>query len=315
MSKFRLHLAPGTRTDIVTKQILLRLLDILVANEQGTRLGKDPECLHDFRVAIRRTRSALTQIKGVFPSRSITRFKTEFTWLGQLTSPSRDLDVYLLNFGKYRESLPPSARNDLDPLRDFLQRHKKSEHVRLVAGLDSSRYHRLLHEWRTFLEKPVPKQSTLPNACRPVHEVASKRIWRTFRRVLDEGLAIRSDTPPEAFHELRKTCKKLRYLLEFFLSLYPEKDIKSLINALKTLQDNLGDFQDLEVQQGKLKQLSLQMVEEGEISPETLSAMDILIENLKRRQHQVRVEFSKRFGKFVRAENCKLFCVLFTIEH
>lgn len=310
-SKLNLHLDPAMRADEATKQILRRLLDMMMTNEAGTRNGSDTEFLHDFRVAIRRTRSALAQIKGVFPQRTINRFKDVFAWLGQLTSPTRDLDVYLLTYDDYRNSLPSSAQNDLEPLRGFLLKHQKIEHGKLVAGLDSARYRKALKDWRAFLETRVPQRSTLANAKRPVHEVAGERIWRVYRRVLKEGQAIHPDTPAEALHELRKTCKKLRYLMEFFQSLYPAGDIKSLIRVLKALQDNLGNFQDFEVQVMTLKQFSHQMMEEGAVAPETLMAMGMLVENLERRQQQARKEFAERFGGFAEAENRKHFRGLF----
>jgi CHAD domain-containing protein len=293
-----LHLEDGMRADQAARRILLRLLDILEANEAGTRTGTDTEFLHDFRVAVRRTRSALTQIKGVLPLRTVTHYKTEFAWLGQVTTPMRDLDVYLLNFDNYRASLPVSARADIEPLRDFLIRHWRIEHQTLLKALDSVRYRRLINNWREFLRRPVPKRSTLPNATRPVLEVACERIWHIYQRALKEGRAIGADSPAEALHELRKTCKKLRYLMEFFQSLFPPRRIKSPIRALKALQDNLGTYQDCTVQIATLKQFSHQMAAEGDAPPDTLLAMGMLIDELAQRQQAERGEFADRFGNF-----------------
>jgi hypothetical protein len=154
-SKLNLTLDPAMRADQASKLILLRLLDVMLQNEAGTRTGTDTEFLHDFRVAIRRTRSALSQIKAVFPKRTVDRYKTEFAWLGQMTSPSRDLDVYLLNFDEYRDSLPAAMQADIEPLRTFLIKHQKTENKNLVKALDSARYRRLTSNGRYFLEQPV----------------------------------------------------------------------------------------------------------------------------------------------------------------
>ena len=295
-SKLNLKLDPDMRADQATKIILQRLLDIMLENEDGTRIGTDTEFLHDFRVAIRRTRSALTQIKAVFPKRVIDRYKAEFAWLGQMTSPSRDLDVYLLSFDEYRNSLPADMQADIEPLREFLIRHQKIEHKALLKALDSARYRRLISSWRQFLEEPVNERSTRNNTGRPVIRVASERIWRVYRRAIREGDAITTNSPADDLHELRKTCKKLRYLMEFFQSLYPGGEIKSLIKVLKTLQDNLGNFQDYEVQVATLKDFSHQMVAEGKVPPDTLLAMGMLIDGLERRQHQAREEFAGRYA-------------------
>jgi CHAD domain-containing protein len=247
----------------------------------------------------------------VLPQRILDRYRREFAWLGQITGTIRDLDVYLLNFDDYRNSLPDSMQADLEPLHVFLKRHWQAEHKSLVKALDSARYRRLVTDWRSFLEKPVSERSTLPNARRPVYEVACQRIWRVYRRILKEGRAIGDDTPAEALHELRKTAKKLRYLMEFFQSLFPAGKIKRLISVLKALQNNLGDFQDFEVQVQTLKRFSTQMVEEDMAPPGTLLAMGMLIEGLERRQRQARQEFAERFGAFSLPENQAHFRAMF----
>jgi CHAD domain-containing protein len=310
-SKLDLHLDPEMRSDEATKIVLRRLLDTMKTNEEGTRKDIDSEFLHDYRVSVRRTRSALTQIKGVLPESILNRFKPEFAWLGQLTGPTRDMDVYLLSFDGYHDSLPDSIQKDLDPLRSFLQAHQKIEQRRLAKALNSPRYKKLIRSWRTFLGAPLPKRSTLPNANRPIAEVARERTWRVYRRALKEGKAIHPETPAEALHDLRKTCKKLRYLMEFFQSIYPPEEIKALIKVLKILQDNLGDFQDYEVQVATLKTFSQQMMDEGKTPAQTLMAMGILVESISKRQYQAREEFAERFHRFSLPENQDHYRALF----
>jgi CHAD domain-containing protein len=310
--KLDLQLEPALRADRATRRILLRLLDIMEANEAGVRDGNDTEFLHDFRVAVRRTRSALSQIKGVLPKRTLNHYKSEFAWLGQITTPVRDLDVYLLNFDAYRDGLPASARADIEPLRAFLLRHRESEQRALVKALDSVRFRRLLGNWREFLRREVPARSALSNAMRPVLEVACKRIWHVYQLAVQEGRAIGVHSPAEAMHELRKTCKKLRYLMEFFQSLFAARRIKSPIRALKALQDNLGEFQDCTVQIATLKRFSHQMVDEGDAAPDTLLAMGMLIDELERRQRTAREEFAARFRSFDSDANHGHYRQLFT---
>lgn len=313
-SKLNLQLDPGMRADEATKTVLLRLLETMETNEEGTRLDIDSEFLHDFRVSVRRTRSALSQIKGVLPENILNRFKPEFAWLGQITGPIRDMDVYLLSFDAYRDSLPESVRADLAPLRSFLLDHQQIEQKVLAKALSSSRYKKLVKSWRTYLETPGAKRSPLPNANRPISQIARERTWRVYRRALKEGRAIQPDTPAEALHELRKTCKKLRYLMEFFQSVYPPREIKALIKVLKILQENLGDFQDYEVQVETLKRFSRQMMEEGKTPAETLLAMGILVENISERQRLARQQFAERFHQFSLPENQAHFKALFAAQ-
>ncbi len=314
-SKLNLKLDPALRSDQAGKLINHRLLDIMLQNEAGVRKGRDSEFLHDYRVAVRRTRSALSQIKAIFPQRIVDRYKSEFAWLGQITTPSRDLDVYLLTFDLYRDSLPPHVQADIGPLHDFLLRHQKIELEAMVKAMDSARYQRLIKGWRAFLEQAVNERTTLKNAGLPIIETACEWIWRVYQRVIREGNAINSGSPAQDLHDLRKTCKKLRYLMEFFQSLYSNSDIKELIRILKSLQDNLGDFQDYEVQVFTLKDFSHQMVAEGSVPPDTLLAMGMLIDGLERRQHQAREEFHDRFAAFSQPVNQDRFHKLFSSSH
>ena len=313
--KFAVQLTPGMRSDEAVRRILQTLLNIIELNEEGVRLDLDSEFLHDFRVAVRRTRSALTQIKDVYPPEVIDRFKPEFAWLGQVTGPTRDLDVYLLKMPAYRDSLPAHVQADLEPLQDFLSRHQRMEHRRLVEALDSEKYSQLLRSWRGFLASWDTETDPDPGQTAPafvaVEQTASERIRKAYRRVLKRGRAIDDESPAELLHRLRIDCKKLRYLLEFFRSLYDAEEIGILVKALKRLQDNLGDFNDLEIQQDSLRRFSHEMFQEGLATGEALMALGRLVDRLESRQQEERRRFQNEFRKFASKRNRARFRGLF----
>jgi CHAD domain-containing protein len=118
-----------------------------------------------------------------------------------------------------------------------------------------------------------------------------------------EGRAITPDSPPEEMHELRKSCKKLRYLMEFFQSLYPEQEGRDLIKQLKALLDNLGGFQDLAVQGRHLVDIARRMRDEGDIATETLLAIGALIGDTCTRQARARAEFADLFTAYDAKDN------------
>jgi CHAD domain-containing protein len=308
-SKLDYRLDPTQPAAAATRTILLGLLDTLEANIDGTRQNLDPEFLHDLRVATRRTRSALGQIKGVLPQAIVDDFKARFAWLQQVTGPVRDLDVYLLDFPRLKTDLPPGLRDDLDPLRDWLAAHYDTEQQRLAGTLASERFVTLLREWRAFLEAPA--RNGAKDAKTPIAAVADKRIRRMFKRVREEGRAITDASPPEDLHELRKSCKKLRYLMEFFQSLYPAEDIKGLIKQTKVLLDNLGGFQDLAVQAEHLRETAAAMQREDAAPLPTLLAMGALISRMLEGQQRARQEFARIFAGFDSAQNAAVFERLF----
>ncbi|MEP6461932.1 MAG: CHAD domain-containing protein, partial [Frankiaceae bacterium] len=76
------------------RQIYGSQLDTMSVNASGVIADLDTEFLHDFRVAVRRTRSALKELPGILLAPTEERFRREFKWLGDVTTPTRDLDVY-----------------------------------------------------------------------------------------------------------------------------------------------------------------------------------------------------------------------------
>ncbi len=298
--KLDLRLDPDARTDRAVKRILGALREMMQANEKGLRANLDPEFLHDFRVAVRRTRSCLGQVGGVFDEAATRRFAGEFAWLGRLTGPPRDLDVHLLSLQGHQVELPPSVRGHLSPLVEHLKRRREAAHAKQLAGLDSARYRRLAREWRRLLETDARGGGA--NAARPVREVARERIERAFARVRRRGRDLSAQTPAEAVHELRIACKKLRYLLEFFRSLFAAGRVGAFIRSLKRLQDDLGEFNDLEVQQGELHDTARELLAAGGADAAALLTAGRLVDRLESRQAAARHRLADEVGRFATAQ-------------
>ncbi|MGD8843518.1 MAG: CHAD domain-containing protein [Gammaproteobacteria bacterium] len=310
--KLAVDLQARERADVAVRKILVSLLETIRANEAGTIADLDSEFLHDFRVAVRRTRSMLGELKRVFAPTVLARFRREFAWLGSITGPVRDLDVYLLKFDRYKAAIPAELRDDLEPLREFLRYKQHAEQTqKLAVELKGRRYRKLKDQWERYLTSRLAKNPAARDAARPIGLVAHQRTWRMYKRVLKEGRAITPESPPPELHELRKSCKKLRYLMEFFLSLYPGKAMRAAIAELKQLQDNLGDFQDIDVQIDSLKRFAMEMRRRGEYSDATAKAMDALLAVLEAQVHTVRAEFEAHFRRFDSKDNHRSYKRLF----
>jgi CHAD domain-containing protein len=275
-----------------------RLLDSMVAHEDGVRRGLGSEFLHDFRVSVRRTRSLLSQLDKVFAPDPAARFRREFKWLGSLTGTVRDLDVYLLKMDQYRATLPAGSSEDLAPLSEWLRRQRGAERRRLLTALGSRRYGKLVHDWRAFLDGGITGDSPPADARRSVVDVACAHIWRAYRLVHQDDRNVDEDASAEALHELRIDCKKLRYLLEFFRDLYDEDEIAPLLKSLKRLQSNLGEFNDLEVQQRTLQRFVPRMEAQKPASARCRLAMAHLLDDLVRQQGNERRRFANSFERF-----------------
>ena len=94
--------------------------------------------------------------------------------------------------------------------------------------------------------------------------------------------------------------------MEFFQSLYHENQIKHFIKNLKGLQEVLGNFQDLSVQENTLKLFSEEMLNNN-THANTLLAMGVLIQNLDSLRSNARKDFSAKFATFKHEENQSAF--------
>ena len=296
-SKISVRLSPRAPAVTAVTAVLQQLLGTLEANVAGVVRDIDSEFLHDLRIAVRRTRSALKLAGDVLPSGLAGRFRPEFKWLGDLTTPTRDLDVYLMGLDAMAAGLVAAAPAELLPFREHLARRRAAEQRQLARGLRNTRFSRLTSEWRDALAGAAASRRAKPAA----GQLAARRIRRAHRRVLADGAAITAESAPDHMHELRKRCKELRYLLEIFGSLYAPGEHWQAVRELKALQDCLGEFQDTEVQQGEIRAFAAQMMDERTAPAATLLAMGEIAAGLAIRQRQARSEFAGRFREFASA--------------
>ena len=305
-SKLRVALSADARADAAAVTILRRLLEIVDVNLPGTLADTDSEYLHDLRVAVRRSRALQRELRGVFAPEPLRVFRAGFRELQVLTGPTRDLDVQLLEFGDLVATLPPDSAADVAPLRELLELRLAAERATMVRGLKSERTRALLDNWRDFLDVLVgAPEEDRPDAARPIAEVAAERIAKVYRQMVKMGRAIDEDSPHDALHDLRKKGKELRYLLEFFASIYPAGIVKPMVATLKGLQDVLGRFQDREVQADALRALGddIAALDGGAAA---LMAMGVLVQRLAEEQDQARAQFAERFAQFAAKPQRKL---------
>jgi CHAD domain-containing protein len=271
-------------------------LQAMDTNLPGLLDDIDTEFLHDFRVAVRRTRATLKLGRPALPDEMRERWEPAFKWLGDLTTPVRDLDVYQLDLPIMAGWLVAADAADLGPLVDHLDRRRTANRRALVRGLRSARYQDLRTQWGGVVERLAeePEEAGLTAG-----ELADRAIRRASRRVLRDGGAVHADSPATDLHDLRKRCKELRYALEVFAPVVDSTTQKKAIGDLKDLQDVLGRFQDTEVQRHALRDFAEEMMADG-TSAQAVLAMGELIGHLDAEQDRARAEFEGTFARFAR---------------
>lgn len=239
-------LDPGMSVSDAFAAIAWSMLTHVQANEQGVLAGKDEECLHQMRVALRRLRSAISAFSSVLPAASRAPIARELKWLGGALGPARDWDVFVT------ETLPPisEAYKDHTAL-EVLTAEARSRRIAaqgvMRRAVRSRRYQKGLiglaawiaaQAWRESAQ--VAGRAALDA---PVRAYAQGELEARYERVRTRGRKLKELSGPE-LHQLRIAIKKLRYSVDFFATLFDAGKVRVLRSRLSRLQDTLGTIND-----------------------------------------------------------------------
>jgi CHAD domain-containing protein len=232
--------------------VLRKHFAAFLAHEAGTRLGEDPEELHDMRVAARRLRAALSLFRDALPDEA-QPLREELSWVARALGAVRDLDVQLGQFAEWIHEADEADRPGLDCVVDLLRQRRQAARSQMLEVLDSARYDRFVADFARFARDGAGQSAD--RGTQPALAVAPDLIRRRYRKVRALGDAIDESSAPQAYHTLRIEGKRLRYTLEFLSPLYGAPSTRLIAN-LVALQDLLGAHQDAYVAIDLLRGLS-----------------------------------------------------------
>jgi len=278
------------------RKVFQQLTDQMTSSVPGVLSGTEPEDLHAFRVAVRKIRTLLQDGVHLVDPKSRERFRHAYRWLGDITTPTRDADVHLIEFPKLVAALPSLRREELAAFIDLLVRHRTACHASMTVKLSSIRRAEFGAAWLRFLADDDTWTSCGELAKEPIIRILFRRVEKARRHLVKNGRKISKKSPPTALHELRKEGKRLRYLLECFTPLFDEKPLDEVLRPLRKLQDVLGEFQDTEVQANALRELAAELASGKNRS--ALMAIRGAIEQLEGRGSDARAAFAKTFRRF-----------------
>ena len=305
--RIKVVIDPQAATDEAGRAVLTTLHQNFMRNLPGVLGDLDAEFLKDLRVAVRRTRAALWALRPAWRRRTIEPLQAGLKWLGEVTTPVRDLDVYLQRLPVYQGELSPDLQPALDPLGGLLRTLRVPNQAAMVRALTSPGFAAIEAQWTDFLTALTP--STKPAGRLPIVDIARGRTAAIYTALCAQGRAITPESPAEALHALRKTGKKLRYLLEFFRTVHPPAHIKPAIKHMRRLQAHLGEFNDVSIQYTALAGHAAQLKACGAPS-QTTRAVNQLIKQLEAREAAERLNFEERWTAFDSLEVQALFADL-----
>ena len=221
------------------RRIAMSCLEHLQQNHHGALTRDDPEYIHQMRVATRRLRAALRLFAPVLPERLAESLHRPLSALMAHLGRARDLDVLLTEIANpVLAALPNEPR--LPALASDITNRRYAARAQALALLAAPGYGLTLLAALESLH-PVPVADV---AAIPLQSFAAERL-RRLRRKLRRLAAAALLEEPASLHALRIGVKRLRYALEFFAPLAPERSVSRVLQRLGMVQDTLGQLNDL----------------------------------------------------------------------
>lgn len=246
---------PSSTVGEVAYAVVRANLHQLLAREPGTRLGQDPEELHQMRVATRRLRAVMSLFADSLPPRA-ELLRAELRWVGHALGAVRDLDVQLAglaDLGAWAAAWPEGGAAALGALRRLLEHRRELARQDLLGVLDSPRWARLVAAM-VVLARQGPS-ARLEAAGVPALVALPPLVDHRHHQAVRAAKLARRTGAAGDFHQLRIRCKRLRYAVECTGDLYGPAG-RRFGKELARLQDHLGSSQDAEVAAGRLAALA-----------------------------------------------------------
>ncbi len=258
----------------------------LIAHDPGTRLGADPEELHQVRVATRRLRAVLRAAAPLLDPAWTESLRAELAWLGGALGPVRDLDVLLERLRAEIVDLEPSERRAAESLLRRLEDEHGSARAAMLDALTSARYAELLTRLEAAAVAPRAQAADVS-----LRDIAAGE----FRKLRKAVRALPSDPPDDALHAVRIRGKRARYAAELAEGVVG-KPAGRFVTDAKSFQDVIGEHQDAVVAEERIRGLLAPSDD-----PRAHFAAGRLVERERERRRQARAAFPKAWERLERS--------------
>ena len=215
----------------------------IITHDPGTRLGTDPEDLHQHRVAVRRLRALLRAAEPMLDSEWAEALRRELGGVGRALGAVRDLDVLLEHLEDVGAELELQDDEAFQRVIGVFEARRSHARAVMLDELRKPAYALLLDRLERELPDPHASGESVPLA-----EIAGdehRALVKTMRKLGD-------DPEDDVLHAARIRVKHARYAAELAQPAVG-RPASRYISGAKRLQDILGDHQDATVARAELK--------------------------------------------------------------
>jgi len=208
------------------------------------------EHIHDIRTSIRRLRASYQSLpKSIRNKKKIKKFVAKSKELFSINSKVRDYDIIF------------------EMLSEYMSSEKAPKHEQQQLSQSSRAISNLLKSLETVRNRELTESKTLAVELRKLSvpklgdnniNISKKKLKKRFNNVVGKlantieknyPVVLSSSKRLIELHEMRKDCKKLRYLLELLpidtdVKNQDKDKVSQLIDELEKVQDMLGTIHD-----------------------------------------------------------------------
>jgi CHAD domain-containing protein len=243
-------LTPQMTTAAAFQAIGRGCLHHLMANEAVLRARRDPDAVHQMRVAMRRLRAAISLFGEVVADDARDPLKDELRWISGKLGEARDLDVFLAKtLAPLRERHPEAS--ELGELAASLEARRDEAYGQALAAVTSPRFLALTLDAAAWIEdrgvasgrradRGVDRRFRGPGV------VAPRQKGPPPRR--GTGTARPGDAASGA-HRHQEAALRGEFFSRLFEGKGRAKRLKGYLAGLARLQETLGDLNDMAVSQ------------------------------------------------------------------
>jgi CHAD domain-containing protein len=234
-SKWMTGLASSTPLVEAARRVLqLRLAGV------GERLppalvepDKDPEHVHQLRVASRRAGAALRTFRRCFADKEYRWVRRRLRRVRRAAGAARDADVFLATLTARMRRAAAAQRPGLDFLLGYARGQRVAAQEHLLAANENAAL-----SWDDFLLRTLAALQPSTTLIQSLGDLAGFELPRMVHELADA--AICDLQPYEHLHRVRILGKRLRYAMEIFSSCYEAPFREVYYPAVEAMQDILG---------------------------------------------------------------------------